>query len=260
MDKKFSVTGSTLKIIAVVSMLIDHVAAVLLNGMLAYQPSWGFVNAGNREIWSTVYLVMRGVGRLAFPIYCFLLVEGFVHTRSRIKYGARLLAFAFISEIPFDLAFRGALFDSSYNNVFFTLFGGLIVMELTEIILSHMDQVSDSVIFTIAWFLLKVLIVSAVTGAVGYIAENILNTDYGFAGIAAITIMYVLRREKEIEMLAGVLMLTTASFLEAFAVADVLLVRFYNGERGKQMKYFFYLFYPIHLLILGLLGYFLGIV
>ncbi len=259
MTQNTKISGSTLKIIAVISMTIDHIAASLLYRLITLQPAWSFVNSENAEIWRYVYYGCRVFGRLAFPIYCFLLVEGFLHTGSKLKYGIRLLVFAFISEIPFDMAFQGALFDSSDNNVYFTLFLGLTAICLIDPILKKMDQVSDSVIFTISWFLLKGLIVAAIGGGLAWIAEYVLNTDYGFFGVAAIVVMYLLRSEREIGMLASVLVLTGASAVEAFAVFDVLLVRYYNGERGRQRKYFFYFFYPAHLLILGLICYFLGI-
>ena len=113
------ISGSTLKFIAVFSMLIDHIAAsVLLNPL---------VNANSAFMISLAH-VMRMFGRLAFSIFCFLLIEGFLHTKNRKKYALRLALFALISEIPFDLAFSYKSFDFSYQNVFFTLLIGLLVM------------------------------------------------------------------------------------------------------------------------------------
>ena len=87
-------SGTTLKWIAVISMLIDHTAEVLINHNAALTD----------PIWAQIYVLMRGIGRIAFPIYAFLLVEGFLHTRDVKKYLARMLTFAVVSEIPFDLA------------------------------------------------------------------------------------------------------------------------------------------------------------
>ena len=81
---------------------------------------------------------MRMIGRVAFPIFCFLLIQGFLHTHDVKKYAARLFAFALISELPFDLAFKGKI-DFSYQNVFFTLFIGLMTMIAFRWIEEHTD-------------------------------------------------------------------------------------------------------------------------
>lgn len=93
-----SLSGTALKRIACLSMLIDHIGAALLeNGLFRQNAVW---QGGVR-----LDFVMRMAGRLAFPIYCFLLVEGFVHTHDFRKYVLRMLGFALLSEFPFDWAF-----------------------------------------------------------------------------------------------------------------------------------------------------------
>ena len=91
-----------LKITALITMIIDHYGAIFQGNIIIY----------------------RIIGRLAFPIYCFLLVEGYTHTSNIKKYASRLIAFAIISEIPFDLAFFGKI-GFEHQNIFFTLFIGL---------------------------------------------------------------------------------------------------------------------------------------
>lgn len=115
------ITGSTLKMIAIITMFIDHTAAVILERML-------YMQRFSSQTAYTVYIIMRLVGRLGFPIFCFLLIEGFCHTRNVKKYACRLFLFALLSEIPFDLGFRGSIFYRQYQNVFFTLLIGLIVL------------------------------------------------------------------------------------------------------------------------------------
>ena len=126
--KKIGISGSTLKMIAVITMLIDHVAAGVLGRYLTMYALDSTPGAIDYNTLWIIYEVMRGIGRVAFPIYCFLLVEGFTHTKSVGKYSLRLLLFAFVSEVPFDLLFNGKVVDLSYQNVFFTLWIGLLVM------------------------------------------------------------------------------------------------------------------------------------
>ncbi|MBR1861071.1 MAG: hypothetical protein IJ796_04335 [Lachnospiraceae bacterium] len=131
---KKGLTASTVKIIAMVCMFIDHAAASVLQGLL-YAGRFNMESAlpdsltGGDAMYTTpmgmVYLLLRGIGRISFPLYCFFIVEGLKYTRSRLKYFLRLIIFAFISEVPFDLAIFGTPFYPLYQNVYFTLAIGL---------------------------------------------------------------------------------------------------------------------------------------
>ena len=132
MKERKGISGSTLKIIAIITMLIDHIGAGVLGRLLVVR---GMNEAADLNAWidanSTLvitYQMMRFVGRLAFPIFCFLLVEGFLHTRSAAKYAFRMLLFAVVSEIPFDLALKGAWYYPEKQNVYVTLLIGLLVL------------------------------------------------------------------------------------------------------------------------------------
>ena len=132
MKERKGISGSTLKIIAIITMLIDHIGAGVLGILMVVR---GLNEAADLNAWidanSTLvitYQMMRFVGRLAFPIFCFLLIEGFEHTHDVKKYALRLLSFCLVSEIPFDLLFNGKILEFGYQNVFFTLFIGLMVM------------------------------------------------------------------------------------------------------------------------------------
>ena len=114
-------SAAVLKWTAILTMLIDHVGAAVLAGLAKKHQGWG-VGVFSRDF----YYATRVIGRIAFPIFCFLLIEGLFHTRSRWKYLFRLGLFAVISEIPFDLAFQGTLLEFGSQNVFFTLFFGLL--------------------------------------------------------------------------------------------------------------------------------------
>ena len=227
---KRGLSGAVLKWIAVVTMFIDHAAVVLIEG------SW---TAGIRAVSYSQYLFLRGVGRLAFPIYCFLLVEGFLHTRDIRRYLLRLLVFGLISELPFNLAFRSSLFSTSYQNVYFTLFLGLLA------VWAYAQVVKKLPAPRWAGVLLGLL-----AAAPWVVAAELLNTDYGLWGSGLILVMYLLRHFPLWRDLSSALVLYQSSPLEVVGYLDFLLFHFYNGQRGRQPKYFFYLFYPCHLLLL----------
>ncbi len=238
------ISGFTLKMIAVVSMLIDHSAATILERQyLSVDAYW--------EGCYEVYHAMRVIGRFAFPLYCYLLVEGFIHTRSVAKYMGRLLVFAFISEIPFDLAFQHSIFDMSYNNVFFTLLLGLLAIAAIDWLNRNMMWRGKSGFMGGCVLLLRCLASMAVICICMITAEDLLFTDYGASGVAAIVLLYLLRRYPVISYVLAVLLLAAMDgTIEMAALLMVIPLAFYNGTRGRQMKYFFYAFYPAHLLVL----------
>lgn len=258
--QKWGIAGSTLKLIAIVTMFIDHVGAVLLLKMLrehqilreliVWEDFWKFfLWVEDRTKLVMVYSAMRSIGRIAFPIFCFLLVEGFQKTRSVKKYALRLGIFALISEIPFDLAFKGVWLEFTYQNVFFTLFLGLVIMAAWDFI-SRKEWFSNKTVDSYVKPLL--VMVSGMTGA--YLAE-LLHTDYGATGVMCILVLYMFRKYKMLQAIAGAI-----SFCwELPAPLAFLPILCYNQERGLRMKYVFYLFYPLHLLFLYLVCRWLGI-
>ena len=231
-EKKNGISGSALKWIAALTMFIDHCTAVLVEA--------GWI-AGFRAVSYNEYLVLRGIGRLAFPIYCFLLAEGLLHTRNVKKYLLRMGLFALISELPFDLALHRTFFTPKYQNVFFTLFFGLLALSLWQWLTQKKG-------FRAAWWrqALGLLLIAALA----WLAE-LCRTDYGWQGVTVISLMYLLRELPVLRDLGMLAVLFTSSTLELAAFPDVVLFRLYNGQRGRQRKYFFYLFYPAHLLILA---------
>lgn len=231
------ISAGTLKIIAVITMLIDHVAAAVL---LRY-----IYATADREL-IPIYNAMRQIGRIAFPIYCFMLVEGLERTHSRGKYLARMVGFALISEVPFDLAFSSQVLEVGYQNVFFTL-----VIALAAMV--GMEQIRESVKLPI----LQIgLIALTVAGAM--VLAGIMQTDYDWRGVCCILIMYFLRHCRRAELIAGyaafVVLLGELTALPAF-----IALAFYRGRKGFSAKYFFYGFYPIHLLILYFVCMIIGI-
>ena len=229
-ENRFGLSGTALKMIAVITMLIDHIGAVIVQRTQMFEqfasPEWLWLNQS--------YEMLRDVGRLAFPIFCFLLVEGFLHTRNEKKYLIRMVLFALISEIPFNLALTGNLMDRRFQNVYWELSLGLVVLML-------MRWAEKGRLPALLSFIYKV----SVTVAAMLLAE-LLCFDYGLYGILSIAILYLFRSNRLSQALAG-----GVSFSwELPAPVAFLAVACYNGKRGRGLKYPFYIFYPAHLLIL----------
>ncbi|MCI8505551.1 MAG: hypothetical protein HFI67_05115 [Lachnospiraceae bacterium] len=214
-------------------MFIDHLGLVLSAGTPV-------------EVWRT----MRIVGRLAFPIFCFLLVEGFSHTRDVKKYLFRLGLFALIPEIPFDLVVFRRLWYTDYQNVFFTLFIGLLLLYLYNRFLANTQPIY-AVMAVVSMLCLAFLI----------------RCDYGAEGVLMIYLFYFFRFRPLAMCISTGLLMAFMGGLEVYGIAALPLILLYNGEKGGRrsksrggelaQKYFFYCFYPVHLLLLAALDYYL---
>ena len=212
-----------LKLIAVIFMLIDHLAYVMIERGIGLGGQWYMIDR-----------TMRYMGRIAFPIFCFTIVEGFRRTSNAQAYLKRLLIFALISEIPFDLAFRGTLFDMSFQNVFWTLAFGLAAMMI------HNDR------YMPGWKRMVGLLVC-------FFVPYLFHTDYSIYGVLTIFMMNLFYGEPVKMCMAGYIILLLQSTTEAWAIFGFLLILLYNGQKGHGSKMFYYLFYPGHLMILVLL-------
>lgn len=246
-------TGSTLKIVAMVAMFIDHIGAVVFARMLMATGlndldttntdlvmEWVSANA---DVYGA-YTLCRMIGRIAFPIFCFLLVEGFIHTSNAKKYAIRLFAFALISEIPFDLAFSSKVLEFNYQNVFFTLAIGFV----TLMVYKKVEEKEFQNKFT------KIL-AQILVGLVGMFVAQILGTDYGYLGVLVIVLFYVLRENRFYQIASGCI-LFIENMTALFAFLPILA---YNGKRGLNVKWAFYIFYPAHLLVLYAICHFMGL-
>ena len=244
--KKRGLSQEGLKLIACVTMLLDHIGATLVVRLMQTMPERNDISA----ILVAVYYSLRIIGRIAFPIYCFLLVEGVCHTRSPKKYGLRLFAGMLLSEIPFDLALSyrgGVLFDWSSNSVMVTLLLGFCMLEAMKRC-------------TGIWKILTILPF--------YLLAEWLRTDYGGLGILIVALFALTKgipNEKLCRAIglclvvypgARVLLGSVAVNLEWFAVLALVPIFCYGGRKlthHKAVQWAFYLFYPIHLAILALL-------
>lgn len=212
-----------LKLIAVISMLIDHTGFILFPDAL-----W-----------------LRMIGRLAFPIYTFLLVEGFYHTKNVKKYLGRLFAFALISEIPYNLALYNHLFYLEKQNVYWTLALGLLMLVLLKRFKQPFVQ-------------------AAIIAGASLVAEYC-HFSYRYVGILMILCFYIFRinpgsRDKQLEIrFMQILSVFTLNYsflssIQWIGGLSLLPIQFYNGQKGRHsFQYFFYIFYPAHLLGLYLL-------
>ena len=220
-------SGSILKLIACLAMLIDHMAAFLPGDFMDMKET--LFTIGDKAI--TLRLIMHYIGRMAFPLFAFLITEGFTHTHDRKKYGINLFIFALISEIPWNLAHTGELFYGR-QNVFFTLLLGYIGL----CALDHYKN--DYKKMTIA--LASLLGVSL-----------LLRADYTCFGFGFIILLHLLK-DRRMMAIIGCCMLPSR-WIGGLAFIPILM---YNEERGfakaKWTKYAFYIFYPLHLFVLYL--------
>lgn len=238
------ITGSTLKWIAIITMLIDHIGAIVMTRQVLY--SWSAAGMYGEKETQILYYVMkltRQIGRIAFPIFCFLLVEGFQRTKDIKAYLLRMAGFAVLSEIPFNLAVSGKIFCPENQSVMLTMWIGLLLMQCCYRLEQYIEK--RSVFYVTS---------TALVGA-GMAAADFLCTDYGAKGIAAIMVMYFLRRNRFRQVLGGCVCFAW----EPAALFAFPFIWIYNGKRGMKMKWFFYFFYPVHLFLLYLICVMLGL-
>lgn len=237
-DKKSGISGSTVKLVALVFMLIDHIGVTIVGA--------GLLGDGLSESRRSLYYLLRGMGRIAFPLFVFLLIEGFRYTRDNKKYLVRLLLFAFISETPFDIAFNlkasdvrdGVWLEFSKQNVFWTLFLGLLAVVLIDELKKKISYVELSNALSVAVAIIAML------------AGYALSVDYSYYGVLAVIVAYLFRGDKLLEIAAVCTLLTLFNTFEIWSYFAVIPVLIYNGTRGLKLKYIFYMFYPVHLILL----------
>jgi TraX protein len=221
-------SSTSLKIIAILTMLIDHIGFIFYPDIIDDH---------------SLYLSLRLIGRIAFPIFTFLLVEGFYHTRNRNHYLIRLGIFALVTEVIFDLAFYDKLFYWQHQNVLFTFAIGLIAIDFYD-----KNVITNPTKGTLAFIIIAII-------------SEVFRSDYGLIGIGMIFAFTAFRSNFKALAISiiiiNVMTITNFNYLEsmlqAFASLALIFIYLYNGKRGFNLKYFFYWFYPVHLLILYLI-------
>ena len=228
-------SGAGLKLIAIISMLADHVNKALIYPYL--ESNHGFL--------AFISDVFDIIGRIAFPLFCFMLVEGYFKTRNRKKYLLNLLLFGVISEVPFDMFTTASFFNMNWNNVMFTLALVLVTVWIIDTLKEKMQKRPKAL-----WYLVSILIVLGMC-----IVSMSLSLDYEHHAILIGYFFYLFHDMPVFAIPFGY----ASMFKEPWALLGFGLTLTYNGERGKQHKMLYYWFYPVHLLILGLLRLYLGI-
>lgn len=236
--KNRGLSQERLKLIACVTMLIDHIGATLVI------PTDAAMLSGDTTV-AWVHVIMRCIGRVSFPIFCFLLAEGAHYTRDPKKYALRLLLGALLSEIPYDLAFFGKI-TWDHQNVMLTLllgFGTVEVMKRTGGV----------------WKLLWVIPF--------YFAAEWLRTDYAGEGILLIAMFALVKgvnHEKWVRLAGMALLLwdNTGMFqwnlgvpiyYNRIRLLSAVPILCYDGSKrtySKAVQWAFYLFYPAHITLL----------
>ena len=226
--------SAQLKILACITMLIDHMGAILYPDVI----------------------IFRVIGRLAFPIFCYLIAEGYRKTKDITHYMGRLMVFALVSQLAFNAAFLGSINKPRelYLNVFFTLVMGLYSLYLYD--------KNKKIVYVIA---------------IALVCE-FLHTDYGAFGVMMIFVsnryhesfkklstsyivlmlLYVVKWLIATKLASPSVLLVDIILkhftIEPLALISLIFIKIYNDKRGWKLKYLFYIFYPAHLFILSFIS------
>lgn len=230
-------SGSALKIIAVVSMLCDHVAKFILS---SYRFAWKPLLTISGTKINLCFLMTSVIGRIAFPLFAFLIVEGYIHTRDLRKYVLNLLVFGVLAIAPWNLL-HGDILNFHSFNVLFTFLSGILAIYGID----HFK----------GW---KAFLCVSAALALSYM----MKTDYSIMGVLLIILFHAFRNRREYQSLSLLACLFRGKKVIGIPLA-ALFILLYNGKRGfikgKVWKYAFYAFYPLHLLVIYLIRVAVGI-
>ena len=225
MNKIKIIDGTTLKIIAMICMLFDHIGDSLF-------PS---------QQW------MRIIGRIALPLFAFCISEGYIYTKNRYNYLKRLFIFALISEIPFNLLVNNTFIFLNHQNVMFTFFISIISLIIYDKITSNKK---------IGSYILGVIIVILLS-----LVSILLRTDYSYFAVLLVFIYYVFNNKgnNTRNIIATIYQLLVRNVgIYIYGALSCIPIFLYNGKKGKGMKWLFYIFYPGHMLIIYLIRLLIG--
>ena len=225
-DKFRVLDGTTLKIIAMVSMVFDHVGDMFFPEVL----------------WP------RMVGRLAMPLFAFCITEGYIHTRDKKKYLLRMGIFALVSEVPFDLAFEGKV-SLDHQNIMLTFFMSILALMLFDLIRGKKKE--DTGRYSIG----KTVLGSLVPLGMAVVAI-LVKADYTIFAVISVFLFYLFKDTRHfVRTGVGVAFLALSRTVGYHCTTGLSIIPLllYNGKKGKGLKWLFYAFYPGHLLLLYLI-------
>lgn len=289
-----------LKIVACVAMFIDHLTHIFL---AMFAPGTAYSAVYDIANGMTIYELGRGIGRSAFPIFAFLIVEGYCHTRNRIRYLLQILAAAVLAYYPYSWALVDFYEEPVFDTLFTFAYAVVAMWVIDEVLLHYLGRnawqsraakassnakafsnekiaatakvfpdgktlfteesvslkehtnmsapyLQDKKSTRIYQIAVRFLLSAAVVAFICYLAEQVTPCDYGMAGILLVLIFFLLRDFRLGGVLLGYVCLVIRATSEVMAFPGMILILLYNGKRGRQLKYFFYLFYPLHLLLI----------
>lgn len=223
--KRIGLTNNQLKILAMASMLLDHVGLMLL-------PEWGF---------------LRVLGRLAFPIFAYMIAEGCRYTKNRTKYLLTLLVMALGIQAVYFIAM-----GSLYQNILLTFTLSVLLICGVDLFLQEKTVARG---LLAAGAVLLVVFVGAVAPVIFKNAGFVI--DYGFFGVLLpVAVYYAPGKLGKLIAVSSILLIRALLYgeLKWFAFLSLPFLALYNGKRGKyKLKYLFYVFYPAHLLAIYLI-------
>lgn len=223
-EKRIRLNTMWLKILACICMLIDHIGAIFIMPLIQ--------NGGKFYI---IFLIMRNIGRIAFPIFAFLIVEGFVHTKNYKKYLTRIFIFSIISTIPYNLCFGGMVYNIKYwRNFTFGNVGWTFTLAL--IMLYSLKILEDKKYNTILKWIISMLII-----AIFMMIANLIKCDRKYWGILVIAGFYLFRHSRPKQLMTGIITFLDQRYMPGVYLSLIPLA-LYNGEKGKDISKFVYVF------------------
>ena len=227
--KTIGLSGNQLKLLAMLFMTVDHIGAFLL----------------------PQFVILRYIGRLAMPVFAFMIAEGCTHTRNRLRYFLTLLGFGLVCQVVYWVTMQSLMMC-----IFITF-------SLSVLLISALDYAVKKKSF------LSVCLMGLCFGAVTYLCVFLpgdlkgtdFHVDYGIFGVLLPVGIYIARSKEEKLFAAAMCLLPLAlqlGYWQWFSFLSLPILWLYNGQRGKgKLKYLFYIYYPLHMVAIYAIGYFL---